>query len=260
MIGARDLTGTPSEAKRELLGVEEVAEYLGVVPMTVYRWCREGRLPCMKLGRVWRIRRETLEDFLESAERPATLVGQLGSFLGVPDNVIAIAQDRELLHRLDAAFFRIGEARGGMLVKFAGGEPDVPEDEVRAILERHGLEVRRLEEEGRFRLSPERGPLGERRELLERLAVEEADGGRTVWASFDWAERVDLETALGQQDALSELLEDKQLVVKTAVLEEVADGWPAKAQRRARESHTGTMWLSEAGLSLSRITPLPREE
>ena len=254
------MTDTPSEAKRELLSVEEVAEYLGVVPMTVYRWCREGRLPCMKLGRVWRIRREALEDFLKSAERPATLVGQLGSFLTVPDNVIAIAQDRELLHRLDAAFFRVGEAQGGMLVKFAGGEPDILEDEARAILERHGLEVRRLEEEGRFRLSQERGPLDERKELLERLTVGEIKSGRTVWASFNWAEHVDLETALGQQEALAALLEANQLVVKTAVLEEIADEWPAKAQRRARETHTGTIWLSGAGLSLSRVTPLPQEE
>jgi hypothetical protein len=122
------------------------------------------------------------------------------------------------------------------------------------------LEVRRLEEEGRFRLSQERGPLDVRRELLERLVKEEAEGGRTVWASFNWAEHVDLETALEQQDALTELLEANQLVVKTAVLEEVADEWPAKAQRRVRESHTGTMRLSEAGLSLSRVTPLPQED
>jgi excisionase family DNA binding protein len=254
------MTDTPSGTTRELLSVEEVAEYLGVVPMTIYRWCREDRLPCLKIGKVWRIRREALEDFLKSAERPATLVGQLGSFLTVPDNVIAIAQDRELLHRLDAAFFRVGEARGGMLVKFAGGEPDVLDDEARTILERHGLEVPRLEEERRFRLSAERGPLDERRELLERLTTEEADSGRTVWASFNWAEHVDLETALEQQNALTDVFESNQLVVKTAVLEEVADEWPAKAQRRARESHTGTIWLSEAGLSLSRVTPLPQED
>jgi len=254
------MTDTSSGATRELLSVEEVAEYLGVVPMTIYRWCREGRLPCLKIGRVWRIRREALEDFLKSAERPATLVGQLGSFLTVPDNVIAIAQDRELLHRLDAAFFKVGEARGGMLVKFAGDEPDLLEDEARAILEQYGLEVQRLEEEGRFRLSQERGPLDERRELLERLIMEEADSGRTVWASFNWAEHVDLETAISQQEALTDVFESNRLVVKTTVLEEVADGWPAKAQRRTRESHTGTIWLSEAGLSLSRVTPLPQED
>jgi len=256
MIGGERVTDGASGANKELLSVEEVAEYLGVVPMTVYRWCREGRLPCLKIGRVWRIRREALEDFLKKSERPATLVGQLGSFLTVPDNVIAIAQSRELLHRLDAAFFRVGETRGGLLVKFAGGEPEVPENEARAILERYGLEVGRLEE-GRFRLSPEHGPLDDRSNLLNQLLAEEADSGRSVWASFNWAEHVDLEAALRQQEALTELVEANQLVVKTAVLEKVADGWPPKAQRRARESHRGTIWLSEAGLSMSRVTPLP---
>ncbi|HET9964736.1 MAG TPA: hypothetical protein VFQ10_05030, partial [Rubrobacter sp.] len=78
--------------------------------------------------------------------------------------------------------------------------------------------------------------------------------------SFNWAEHVDLETAISQQEALTALLEANQLVVKTAVLEEIADGWPAKAQRRTRESHTGTIWLSEAGLSLSRVTPVPKAD
>jgi hypothetical protein len=37
-----------------------------------------------------------LEDFLKRNERPATLVAQLRSFLQVPDNVLAIAQNRDL--------------------------------------------------------------------------------------------------------------------------------------------------------------------
>ena len=49
---------------KELLGVEEVAGYLGVATVTVYRWCGEGRLPCMKVGKSWRIRWEALGDFL----------------------------------------------------------------------------------------------------------------------------------------------------------------------------------------------------
>jgi excisionase family DNA binding protein len=66
-----------SDRRKELLGVSEVAEYLGVGTVTVYRWCREGRLPCLKVGKSWRIRQEALEDFLSRGERPATLVGQL---------------------------------------------------------------------------------------------------------------------------------------------------------------------------------------
>ena len=49
-------------ASHELLSVEEVASYLGVGPITVYRWCRQGRLPALKVGKVWRIRRGALED------------------------------------------------------------------------------------------------------------------------------------------------------------------------------------------------------
>jgi excisionase family DNA binding protein len=242
--------------KKDLLSVEEVAEYLGVGPVTIYRWCREGRLPCLKIGKSWRIRREALEDFLRRGERSASLVGRLRSFLEVPDNVIGVTQNLDLLHRLDAAFFRVGEARGGLLVKYFGGEPQASVDDLREELDRNGLDVVRLEEEGRFRFVLEPDPSG-RAEALRALLGEEAGGGRSIWVSFDWAQRVDLEAAMRQQEAMIELAEDGQLVVKTALLERVADEWPPATQRRAQTLHSGTIWLSEAGLALSRVTPLP---
>jgi excisionase family DNA binding protein len=101
-----------AERLEELLGVEEVAEYLGVGQVTVYRWCREGSLPCLKIGRCWRVRRDALAEFVRKSERSETLTGRLRAFLEVPDNVMAIAQNRELMHKMDAAFFRVGEARG----------------------------------------------------------------------------------------------------------------------------------------------------
>jgi excisionase family DNA binding protein len=39
-----------------LLSAEEAAERLGVDRATVWRWCREGRIPCLKIGRLWRVR------------------------------------------------------------------------------------------------------------------------------------------------------------------------------------------------------------
>ncbi len=93
---------------KDLLNTEDVATYLGVRSVTVWRWCRDGSLPCLKIGREWRIRREALENFLKRSERSETLVGRLRSFLEVPDNVLAITQDREIMHRLDAVFFRVG--------------------------------------------------------------------------------------------------------------------------------------------------------
>src|SRR5215210_6935085 len=135
--------------EKDLLSAEDVAGLIGVKETTVWRWCREGHLPCLKVGKHWRVRREALEDFLRRSERSTTLVGQLSSFLQVPDNVLAIAQNLDQLHRLDAAFFMVGEARGGVLVKFYGGELHSA-DELRADFEENGLEVERLEREGRF--------------------------------------------------------------------------------------------------------------
>ncbi len=54
--------------REALLSAEEVAEYFGVTTTTVYRWCNEGRIPCMKIGKHWRMRREDLVDFLKEAE------------------------------------------------------------------------------------------------------------------------------------------------------------------------------------------------
>src|SRR5215212_5429436 len=253
-MGAMD--NTPYKQK-DLLSAEDVARYFGVGQITVYRWCKEGRLQCIKLGKHWRIRREALEDFLSQHEHSPTLVGLLRSFLRVPDNVLAIAQNLDILHRLDAAFFQVGDAQGGILVKFYGGE-EHSEDELRAEFEKNGLEVGRLEREGRLLMRPEEDPLGgQRREALGRLLDEEGGEGRTVWASFNWVVPVELETALEQQQKLTELVDAQHLVVKTAALEEALEEWPASALRRVQASHSGIILASESGLSLSRATPMP---
>jgi excisionase family DNA binding protein len=46
-----------STEKMELLSAEDVAELMGVKETTIWRWCREGRLPCLKAGKHWRVRR-----------------------------------------------------------------------------------------------------------------------------------------------------------------------------------------------------------
>jgi excisionase family DNA binding protein len=246
--------GTAQET--ELLAATDVAGMIGVKETTVYRWCKEGKLPCLKVGKHWRIRREALEDFLKRSERPGTLVGQLDSFLRAPDNVLAIVQNLDILHRLDAAFFRVGAARDGLLIKFYAGE-EQSEGELVADLQQNGLEVGRLRREGRFFMRPEEEPLGGTRgEQLGRL-IEEAGEGRTVWASFDWVRPVDLETALEQQEGLTALLDASQLVVKTAAIEEAIDDWTPSQLRRMQSAHSAIILASEEGLSLSRATPMP---
>ena len=243
--------------EKELLSAEDVAELMGVKETTVWRWCRGGHLPCLKVGKYWRVRREALEDFLRRSERSTTLVGQLSSFLQVPDNILAIAQNLDILHRLDAAFFRVGEAQGALLVKFHGGE-DRSSDELRAEFEKNGLEVGRLEREGRFLMRPEEDPLGSGRgDELARLLEEVGSEGRIVWASFNWVRQVDPDTALKQQERLTELVDARNLVVKTAALDEAIEEWPAAVLRWAQSAHSATILAYEAGLSLSRATPMP---
>lgn len=240
----------------ELLSVDDIAGYLDVRPTTVYQWCREGRLPCLKLGKSWRIRRAALDEFLRQGERRPTLVARLRAFLTVPDFVLAVAENTALLHRLDAAFFQVAEAHGGVLFKFAGGEPDWPVDRLRTELAGHGLDVARLEAEGRFHFRAEADPAAGRAAALRRILDDEG-AGRTVWAAFDWTRHVSLDEALAQQAAMAAIAGAERLVVKTAVLEAIADDWPPAARRRARDLHGALIEIAAGGLSLSRRTALP---
>jgi excisionase family DNA binding protein len=249
--------GKSTVRETELLAAADVARIIGVKETTVYRWCKEGKLPCLKIGKHWRVRRGTLEDFLRESERPRTLVEQLDSFLRVPDNVLAIAQNIEILHRLDATFFRVGEARGGLLVKFYAGE-EYSEGELLSDFEGNGLEARRLKREGRLLMRPEEEPLGgSRGEQLGQLIEEEGGEGSTVWSSFNWVKPVALDTALEQQKRLSALVDASQLVVKTAAIEEALHEWTPSELRRVQSTHSAIILASEEGLSLSRATPMP---
>src|SRR5437588_6812985 len=180
----RDNTMEGTGASHELLSVDEVASYLGVGPITVYRWCRQGRLPALKVGKVWRIRHGALEDFLRRSERGQSLVSRLNAFFTVPDHVIAIAATLELLHRLDAAFFQVAEARDGMLIKCYAGET-ASVVELRTALTRYGVEVAQLEAAGRFQFMAEEDPNSGRAEALRRLLAAPASEGRAVRGSFN---------------------------------------------------------------------------
>src|SRR5919112_512345 len=251
----KDDKSTARETK--LLAAADVAGMIGVKQTTIYKWCKEGKLPCLKIGKHWRIRREVLEDFLKRSERPRTLVGQLDSFLRVPDSVLAIAQTVDILHRLDAAFFQVGEAQDGLLVKFYAGE-ELSEEELLSDFEENGLEARRLKRDGQLLMRPEEEPLGgTRADQLGQLIQEEGGEGSTIWASFNWVRPVALNTALEQQKRLTTLVDAGQLVVKTAAIEEAIDEWMPSELRRVQRAHSAIILASEEGLSLSRATPMP---
>jgi hypothetical protein len=150
----------------------------------------------------------------------------------------------------------VGEARGGLLVKFYPGEED-SEGELLADLQRNGLEAGRLQRERRFFMRAEEEPLGGTRGDQLGQLIEEAGAGRTLWASFNWVRPVDLKTALEQQEQLTELVDARQLVVKTAAIEEAIEEWTAPQLRRVQSAHSAIILASEEGLSLSRAKPMP---
>ena len=48
--------GKSTARETELLAATDVAGLLGLKETTVYRWCKQRRLPCLKVGKHWRIR------------------------------------------------------------------------------------------------------------------------------------------------------------------------------------------------------------
>ena len=172
--------------------------------------------------------------------------------------MLGIAQNIDILHRLDAAFFCVGEARGGLLVKFYAGE-EHSEEELLSDFEQNGLEAGRLKRQGRLLMRAEEEPSsGSRWRQLGQLIEEKGGGeGRTVWASFDWVKPVELETALEQQRQWSELVDASRLVVKTAAIEEALDEWTPSQLRRVQSMHSAIMLASGERLLLAHATPMP---
>ena len=50
----------------DIMTLKEVAKYLGLHVMTVYKLTREGRVPAAKIGGQWRFKRNVLDEWLES--------------------------------------------------------------------------------------------------------------------------------------------------------------------------------------------------
>jgi excisionase family DNA binding protein len=54
---------------QEMYTPEEVAQKLKISRATVYIWLRQGRLKGVKVGDLWRIPEEALEEFLKKPDK-----------------------------------------------------------------------------------------------------------------------------------------------------------------------------------------------
>jgi acetyl-CoA synthetase len=56
----------PGEDLEKLLLPAEVARILRVTTRTIERYCKQGKLRAVKVGRLWRIPKSSLEEFLKT--------------------------------------------------------------------------------------------------------------------------------------------------------------------------------------------------
>jgi len=57
-----------NEGNPELVKVQDVAKYLRVKISTVYDWAKKGKLPGVKVGRLWRFHRRDIDEWLEKSK------------------------------------------------------------------------------------------------------------------------------------------------------------------------------------------------
>jgi excisionase family DNA binding protein len=62
-----------------VMTIAEVAEYLRIPRGSIYKLAQQGRIPCQKVGKHWRFRREAVDAWLDNGhERDARPSGRLG--------------------------------------------------------------------------------------------------------------------------------------------------------------------------------------
>ena len=56
----------PREEKLgSVMTIEELSDYLKIPRSTLYKLAQEGKVPCQKVGRHWRFRKEAIDQWLE---------------------------------------------------------------------------------------------------------------------------------------------------------------------------------------------------
>ena len=49
----------------DIMTIDEMSDYLRISRSTLYKLAQEGRVPCQKVGRHWRFRKEAVNRWLE---------------------------------------------------------------------------------------------------------------------------------------------------------------------------------------------------
>jgi len=53
----------------QMMTVSEVAKYLKMKTVTIYKHAQQGRIPAFKVGSSWRFKRSTIDQWIEKQEK-----------------------------------------------------------------------------------------------------------------------------------------------------------------------------------------------
>lgn len=53
---------------KPIMNIEEVAKYLDVSPVSIYRYVKQKKIPASRVGKFWRFRKDKIDAWLERQE------------------------------------------------------------------------------------------------------------------------------------------------------------------------------------------------
>ena len=59
-----------STTKPSLMTIDEVAKYLRMKKVTIYKHAQEGKIPGFKVGSKWRFKKTTIDKWITDKEKP----------------------------------------------------------------------------------------------------------------------------------------------------------------------------------------------
>lgn len=54
---------------KQVMTIRDIAEYMDVHPMTIYKYVKQGKIPAFKIGASWRIRKDSIKKWMEESEK-----------------------------------------------------------------------------------------------------------------------------------------------------------------------------------------------
>ena len=53
------------DSTEKWLSVEQIAEHLGVAPVTVYRWLEKSEIPAHRVGKLWKFKASEVDSWVQ---------------------------------------------------------------------------------------------------------------------------------------------------------------------------------------------------